>query len=204
MREFKIGDKFELVSDCYIRKGFLVGSTLTLIKIEMDDCHLFECENKRTIYLYSDGVALLEFDNDSNSYKNSNRHKLSQAVKKSNFSSRDLSMAIRNNDSHFYNLTCKSRFTKRGDISEVVLNSALGSLKRAEQVLIDTSDKDDKDCALPIPVDQSPKYEDYSQSNKEQFIEAKCSIEKKTFRSIVFIFILLALLIVTAFVKNII
>lgn len=92
-------------------------------------------------------------------YEKSNRYKLLQAIEKTGFSSRSLSHVVRGNESFFYNYTGESRFNKRGDISEKVLNARLTDLAFAERELLglgaktvdDTIPKHDENCEVFNP-----------------------------------------------------
>lgn len=69
-------------------------------------------------------------------YEQSNRHKLSLAIKATGFKAKDLSLSAGYKGDYFTDYTSKSRLLVRGDISDDRLNELLTTLAFAERELL--------------------------------------------------------------------
>lgn len=84
-----------------------------------------------------------------NEYKQSNRHKLHQAIKATGFHAEKLSLATGKAKNYFVGITAESRFIKHGDITEERLNSLLTTLAFAERELLGVGAKTVGDQVKP-------------------------------------------------------
>ena len=101
-------------------------------------------DNPEIIYLPS-RINVVELSNSDFDYLNSNRHKLYQAIKKSNISASRLSYDIGKNINYLSATASKSRFNSRGDISETQLNRLITDIAFAEREVLGFGAKDVED-----------------------------------------------------------
>lgn len=130
MSEYKKGDKFIV----QIENGeheFKKGEVVTLIDDQPSVLMSFINDKGRDQLM-----KLSELEFIDSGYKESNRYKLSQAIKSTGFHAEKLSLATGFKKGYFSDYTSESRFNSRGDITEERLNYLLTTLAFAERELL--------------------------------------------------------------------
>ena len=129
MIELKKGDLVEVKID--FTEEFKIGDVFSVSSVHGNSAILSTSVLLHKSFLKKIGESKMQ-------YEESNRYKLSQAVKKTGLKVYDLSLAASNNTntSYFTNYQAKSRFNKRGDISEARLSELLTDLHYAEREVL--------------------------------------------------------------------
>lgn len=98
---------------------------------------------------FHNGVDIVGESPNKSGYAESNRYKLSQAIKSTGFHAEKLSLETGYAKTYFAGFTAESRFNRRGDITEDRLNSLLTTLAFAERELLGVGAKTVDDQVKP-------------------------------------------------------
>ena len=129
MSELRKGDIVQLNTD--INMNFPKGISMTVFYANDDYIELVTSFKAKSYNVKKIGESKMK-------YKESNRYKLHEAIKKTGITSKDLSLAQTKGESIYYfsNFTKKSRFEDRGDISLELLSSLKTDLAFAEREVL--------------------------------------------------------------------
>lgn len=131
MCKYKIGDEvLFLKKDRSHEEHLRVGSSYSIVRLW--DPHYGLINDVGTTTFVDETQIILV----SEVYQKSNRHKIHQAIKSTGLRADDLSLSAGFSKGYFSDYASKSRFNKRGDISESRLNELLTSLAFAERELL--------------------------------------------------------------------
>lgn len=168
MSKYKVGDKVLFLENDKSHKEYLtVGKHYSVFKLWIPHYGLINDVGTIT-YVDESQINLI-----SGLYKNSNRYKLQQAIKKTGFHAEKLSLASNHAKTYFTGFTAESRFNSRGDITKDRLNSLLTTLAFAERELLGVGAKTVDDVAVDEPLKEKEVIVNVTEMKNQYYDDSK-------------------------------
>lgn len=188
MCKFKVGDKVVVFNSSgnpdVIKKGLtgvvLDNSSFPFVQFDIEENEMLHNanglgESGKCFIMAEREIKLL------NNYKQSNRHKLQQAIKATGFHAEKLSLASNHAKTYFTGFTAESRLNSRGDITEERLNSLLTTLAFAERELLGVGAKTVDDNPIIDKTSQSDTDNEIDEDLKESIEDSEIKDQNKLY-----------------------